>query len=346
MPAATQRIIDGHVHLTTLDAIDGFAAIGKASGVSALAVACICEGDQRVNLLGLLAKALAPADTFVMGGLDHAAPADFAAQARRVMALGGDGIKMIEGKPTSRKTVGLPLNASDYDGLYRYLEAEGVALLLHVADPEEFWDEDKAPDFAKANNWLYTDPSFPSKQQLYDEAGAVLRRYPKLRVILAHFFFLAADLDRARRFLDRHPSVCFDITPGSEMYYHFSKKAKAWRDFFVQYQDRIVFGTDNTAHTPAMIDWAKQNVKRVRDFLATDTAFSGAGLALPADVLDKIYHTNFERIVGPAPRPLAREPLQAALRKLLDERKAAGASAAKLDEVNAMLSRLAGAAGR
>ena len=231
MPATRMSTIDAHVHLYTCGAIDGFQRLGDAAHIDSMGVACICSDGQRINLLGLLAKALRPATTFVFGGLDYTEPGaragavDFAAQAEGLMELGCDGMKMIEGKPNVRRDTGLALDAPVYDGYYRYLEQNSIPVLFHVADPEEFWDERTAPKFAVENKWVWADPSYPTKEQLYRESQAVLVKFPRRKVIFAHFYFLSADLARASALLDRWPNVCIDITPGSEMYYGFSRKA-------------------------------------------------------------------------------------------------------------------------
>lgn len=306
----SHRTIDCHVHLVTVEAIEGFLQIMDQAAIDTVGVACIPFMGPHTNALGLLMKAFHSQKTFTFGGLDYAPPdstehgLDFAAQAQRLVSLGADGMKMIEGKPNARRETGLALDAPEYDPYYTWLQQQGVPILWHVADPEEFWDEDAAPQMAKDNNWLYTDPSFPSKEQLYEESERVLDAYPDLKVVFAHFRFLSADLERAAAFLDAHPSVCFDLTPGSEMYFGFSRRPTQWREFFVTYQDRILFGTDNTAHTESLREWGVENVARIRGFLETSEAFSGPGLALDGDVLDKIYAGNFERIFGTAANPV------------------------------------------
>jgi predicted TIM-barrel fold metal-dependent hydrolase len=161
-------------------------------------------------------------------------------------------------------------------------------------------------------------------------------------VVFAHFFFLSADLERAAAFLDRWPSVCFDITPGSEMYHNFSKRPAEWREFFVRYQDRILFGTDNTAHTGDQIKWAAQNVERVRGFLETKTAFSGPGLALPQDVLERVYHGTFERVFGATPRPLDMAGLVAYGAVMLEHARAGAGSTESVAILEAVMKKLAG----
>jgi predicted TIM-barrel fold metal-dependent hydrolase len=161
----------------------------------------------------------------------------------------------------------------------------------------------------------------------------VLERHPRLKAILAHFHFLSADLERAGRFLDEHPSVCYDLAPGSEMYNNFTRAngharvhgsvttSGRARDFFLHYQDRLIYGTDTTTGQmqrdgDRAIEQALGRQWTVRTFLETDGAFippeglerwlepdlpAFRGVALPREILVKIYRGNFERLYGPDP---------------------------------------------
>jgi hypothetical protein len=68
-----------------------------------------------------------------------------------------------------------------YDSFFAMLEKQMVPVLYHVADPEEFWDPEKAPSWAKEHGWYYGDGSYPSKEQLYTEAESVLKKFPGLK---------------------------------------------------------------------------------------------------------------------------------------------------------------------
>ncbi len=63
-------------------------------------------------------------------------------------------------------------------------------------------------------------------------------------MIFAHFFFLSAQLPRLAELFERFPNMHVDLTPGIEMYHNFSRNPQATRDFFLRYQERILFGTD------------------------------------------------------------------------------------------------------
>lgn len=324
-PSHDYQLRDSHFHFYKVETIPVYVQIMKAAGLKSIALAAYVEGPTpHMNPVALLFKILHPDKVYVFGSLDYTVPGalegkgDFEGQARRLIAMGADGIKMLEGKPDFRKLTGLPLCAPVYDAYYGYLQAEELPLLFHVADPEEFWDPVKAPEWARKNGWYWADGSYVSKEQLYQETEEVLRKFPQLHVTFAHFFFLSADLDRAARFLDRWPLVCFDITAGIEMYYNFAAAPKAWREFFVRYQDRIIFGTDTMAEPGSSPDSAAASIKSYESFLKTDAeAFGGRGLKLPPAVVAKICAGNFERRVGKRPRKANRALVQEYSREMM-----------------------------
>jgi len=324
--------IDCHVHLWDLDTIPSLNAICHHLGFRAMNV--VCTGDRRMvntNPTALVAKRHFPERFYAFAALDHsayysegkvAAPS-LAAQVDRLMALGVDGIKMLEAKPTSRKDLDIPVDSPYYAKYFQRVEDVGLPLLWHVADPEEFWDPEKTPGWARERGWGYNE-TFVSKEQLYSEVENVLLRYPKLQVIFAHFYFLSADLERAARLFDRFPGVHFDLAPGIETLYNMSRDVVATRRFFTQYAGRILFGTDiNADQSP---EEAALRAGIVTRWLETDEEYrvpEGAdfllgpaedgimrGLSLPDGVLEQVYRGNFERIAGHHPKPLDR-PLAA-----------------------------------
>jgi hypothetical protein len=228
--------------------------------------------------------------------------------------MGFDGIKMIEGKPSMRKVTHLPISAPVYDRFYALLESNRVPLLLHLADPEGFWDKAYVEKWSIPREWTYIDGTFPTKETLYAELEDVLRRFPRLQITLAHFGFLSADPNRAAQFLDRHPWVNLDITPGTEMYDNFSLQSAAWRSLFIRYQDRILFGTDNGYDAGGTVaEFAQrtaQHVAGIRRFLETADSFAARdrqnwhGLKLDRAILAKIYSGNFRWRIPGAPKPV------------------------------------------
>ncbi|MGD9495297.1 MAG: amidohydrolase family protein [Armatimonadota bacterium] len=319
-------ITDCHVHVRGMDGAEALERICEATGIAAMNLVAIQTPVSGAGLpSALLAKARAPERFYVFAGLNHAgvlsegavAAPSLAEQVSVFERMGCDGIKMIEGKPTSRQRMDIPVTDDYFAQYWACVEGLGMPIVWHVNDPEEFWDPAAIPGWARERNWGYG-PQDVQKEQLYAEVDEVLRRHPRLKIIFAHFYFLSADLPRAARFLDAHATVCFDLAPGIEMLYNISRDPDAGREFFIRYADRIVFGTDlssglNVAEAIAragiVYRWLESDdefrVPPEADFLLGPPEDGVIrGMSLPDEVLERIYQGNFARMVGVAPRPL------------------------------------------
>lgn len=265
--------------------------------------------------ISLLLKAMYPDKIYIFGNLDYPREGkkqeySFYEQAKSLIDIGFDGIKMIEGKPDMRKWTGIPLDSEVYDEFYSYLEKDEIPIIFHVADPDIYWDPVKCPKYARELKWDYLDGTFVSKDGLHKEAEGILTKFPKLNIIFAHFYFMSREPERGGAILDRWKNVSFDITPGSHEYENFALMPDVWNKFFTRYQDRILFGTDSCVGS-------EENVKLnndVRRFLETDSEFTfeshgcrTCGIGLEPGVLEKIYKKNFMKYVKGAPKKLNME---------------------------------------
>ncbi|NSW91434.1 MAG: amidohydrolase family protein [Firmicutes bacterium] len=320
-------MVDSHVHIRefkSFEFLESYLKVYSLNKVNIVSLACKDENQIMQNILSALFKMKHPGHVYAYGSLmypyyplDDKIPGDynFVDQVKILMDIGFDGMKMLEGKPTLRKKIGISLNSSIYDDYYSYLEKQGIPIIFHAADPETFWDKDTAPEFSFEHGWFYGDGTFPEKEDIYSEIEGILSKFPKLRVTFAHFYFLSNHIERAAAILDKFENVSFDITPGREMYDNFSKKPSEWKEFFTKYQDRIIFGTDME---DSMFQGRPQDIiNTIRKFLETDDKFNNwgfeiNGLALDKDVIDKIYYKNFESYAGKVPKKINVE-------KLLDE---------------------------
>ncbi|MFH0939759.1 MAG: amidohydrolase family protein [Planctomycetota bacterium] len=320
------NVIDCHVHLRDTASADKLMAMTDAIGHARVGLLCTVSRDQvNANPFAFACKARYPDRVYLFAGLDHTAwlagrndRATFLArQVDELIAIGADGIKMIEGKPTTRSWLKEPVDSAYFSSYFARMEETRLPILWHVNDPEEFWDPATTPYWAKERGWGYG-PEHIQKEAQYAEIDRLLLRHPKLNIIFAHFYFLSADLPRATRFLDAHPSVNFDLAPGIEYLYNLSRDPEMARDFFIKYTDRIVFGTDIMSTQTLAEASARAGI--VRRWLETDDEYrvpSDAdfllgkpedgilrGLKLPEVALDHIYKKNYERICGTRPRPI------------------------------------------
>ena len=307
-------IIDSHVHFVHPEHLEDILRLMNEAGHARANLVCIPNPDATThNSTALYFKERHPGRVFLSGALEYApmladmahASQILAGQVAALKAQGFDGLKLIEGKPQVRKLLPMPLDGPQYEGLWAAVEAAGFPVVFHVGDPDEFWDPQRCPGWARESGWDYSDGSYPSKEDLYAEVDAILRRHPRLKLILAHFYFLSANLERAAAFLDAHPEVCFDLAPHTGMYQDFSRSPAAARDFFLHYAGRILYGTDMDTRVlaggPQRYAFVRSIPWLMRSCLESSGTFTinGSeyrGLALPRPVLEQIYFANFERV--------------------------------------------------
>ena len=264
----------------------------------------------------------------VFGGIDRsiylhcAGPEEMAERLRgqipHLLEKGCAGIKMLEGKPNTRKAFPVPDFDSDiWEPYWAEAERRQVPIIMHVNDPETFWDASRVDAFARSAGWFYDD-TYVNNEDQYAQMDRVLARHPDLRILFPHFYFLSRQTDRLARIFERYPNVYTDVTPGTELILNLGSAAQhetAVR-FFESWQDRILYGTDIGGRQvikdePAPLNLAESHARSdlVRKFLETagkyvqadDGAyFTGrgdvrlTGLGLPEKVLEKIFCRNYE----------------------------------------------------
>ena len=238
----------------------------------------------------------------------------YLAQAKLQWEMGADGMKIFDGKPKMRKLLGRRLDDPVFDPMYAFLEEHDIPVTMHLGDPPEFWDINKISEYALRVGW-YCDETYPTLGDMQGEVLGILDKFPRLRMTMAHFFFLSQDLEACADVFERYPTLCFDLTPGGEMFENFSKRPDDWRAFFIRYADRISLGTDtynyglheNLSDYGEGADLARTNL--VRKYLEWSEPFEHPWygtlipLALDTDTLTKIYRGNFLRRLG-EPRPV------------------------------------------
>jgi len=156
---------------------------------------------------------------------------------------------------------------------------------LHIADPNG--------PFTDRQAWL-KDPVYYWEQIRAFEN--VVAKYPKLTIVAAHCAWIIcqdAQIDYLRYMLSTYPNLYVDIS-ATFPYLHLVNPDNI-RDFYIEYQDRILFGSDfNTKGFPD--DAIQRTVNMyVNHFAILETDMvrgKSKGLNLPREVLEKIYYKN------------------------------------------------------
>ncbi|MHC4117036.1 MAG: amidohydrolase family protein [Planctomycetota bacterium] len=176
---------------------------------------------------------------------------------------------------------------------------------IHIAQPcPTKWCEDPVKFWQAQNAW-----------------ERVLDRHPKLQVVNAHMldhFNSDEQLDYLMYVLKTYPNVNVDLGARFQQFHRMDRDKL--RKFMIDHADRILFGTD-IGGQPREGKHAEvaESYHRAFQLLETDRVIKGGffgntqtrGLALPVDVLEKIYYKNAARLY-PRLRDVLKYPGQGA----------------------------------
>lgn len=213
-----------------------------------------------------------------------------------------------------------------FEPILSFIAVEGKTLIAHLGEPIDAWmppNVESKPQFYWSNHPEYhfwDKPDMPSYSDIMAARDHVLEKHPSLRFVGAHMGSMSYDVSEVIKRLDRYPNFAVEIG-GRTRYLAWQARGKV-RSFFIQYQDRIMYGTDQGGSTfdregnplsDEQINGMKQNYLRRHDFFmqyyASDEIFPWAnnirggkpvpeaeytvqGLALPEEVLEKVYYKN------------------------------------------------------
>ncbi len=202
-----------------------------------------------------------------------------------------------------RKADGSRLHVDDpeLDPLWAAFARLDVPAFIHTAEPQEFFQ----PLDMKNERWLElalfrerrnNQPGQVTFDELMVERNNVFRKHPKTRFIAAHFGWHANDLARAAKMLDEFPNVTVEL---GAVLYDFGRQPRAAREFFIKYQDRILFGKDSYQPNEYPYYWRVfETSDEYFDYYRGYHAFWKLyGMSLPDDVLKKVYYRNALRVL-------------------------------------------------
>lgn len=177
------------------------------------------------------------------------------------------------------------------DPVYTKMEQLGmVAASVHISQPyPTSWCESPVDFWGAQLAWL-----------------RVLDRHPDLVVVMAHmqdFFNSDEQLDFLRYMMEAYPNYHVDLAARFQQFSRMDRDNL--REFMIQYQDRILFGTDISDQPSKDPESAAAGYNRCFRLLETAEVVEGGGffsdrsaegLDLPREVLEKIYYRNAAKI--------------------------------------------------
>lgn len=200
--------------------------------------------------------------------------------------------------------------------IFRMLEQRGTVVLGHLGEPRNAWlplsemtiDGDRQYFKEHPQYHMAIHAEWPTYEEQLAARDRLLDRHPKLRFVGVHLASLEWSVDRIGEFLNRYPNASVDLAARLS---HLQLQASVDRDkvrrFFLQFQDRILYATDIACQGPREDSACAAQMEEAwhddwRFLSSADTLRSAEfeapfrGLALPRDVIDKIYSGNARRL--------------------------------------------------
>jgi len=209
---------------------------------------------------------------------------------------------------STRKADGTRLAIDDpaLDPVWQAAARLKIPVFVHTADPQEFW---QTIDFTN-ERWLelglfpgrrYPLEQYSSFEQLMKERDNMFRRNPKTTFVAAHMGWHANDLGRLGKMFDEMPNVNAEV---GAVLYDIGRQPRGAHDFFVKYQDRLLFGKDSFQPEEYPYYWRVFETRDeyfdyYRDYHAFWKLY---GIDLPDNVLKKVYYANALRLTSGLPR--------------------------------------------
>lgn len=234
---------------------------------------------------------------------------------KKSIALGAVGVKIW-------KNIGMSLKDADgkyvmidhpsFEPLFQFLEENNILVLGHNGEPKNCWlpmqemtvESDRDYFTAHPEYYMYLHPEIPNYEAQLRARDSMLKRHSKLRFVGLHLASLEWDVDKVAIWLDRFPTTMVDV---AERIVHIQYQTLFdWQkvfNFFIEYQDRIIYGTDiilnNILDNNGLNQYLDERYHLDWTFFAENEPMSVPevqgvfkGLGLPQEILQKIYHSN------------------------------------------------------
>lgn len=217
----------------------------------------------------------------------------------------------------------LRVDDPELDPVFDRAGALGMPVAIHSGDPEAFWLPVDARNPRRAEleahpGWALYGRAVPSFDELLQQLEARIARHPRTTFIAVHFGNAAERPSYVAALLRKYSNLFIDTAARvPELGRH---PPALLHDFFVEFQDRILYGSDlGVGPEPVPLFLGSQGSRPPtaeerelffaasrRFFETADAGFAHptpiqgdwkiAGIALPRSVLKKIYHDNAARL--------------------------------------------------
>ena len=171
-----------------------------------------------------------------------------------------------------------------------------IPVLIHSGEPKAFFDPiDKFNERwlharEKPNSFRSSD-QYPAFDKVMLEQHNMFRKHSKTTFINAHFGWYANDLSKLSKILDELQNVSVEF---GAVINELGRQPRAAKKFFIEYQDRILFGKDIYKKDEYYIYFRvlETSDEYIQYYRKRHGLWRLYGMGLPDDVLKKIYYEN------------------------------------------------------
>lgn len=198
----------------------------------------------------------------------------------------------------------LKMNDPSLNPLFEKIAAQHLNVCIHTADPPAFFRpidklNERYEELSRRPEWAFNGKEFPTFDEVMNEREELFSRHRNINFIAVHFAEFPQDLKKASILLDKHPNVFLDIAARID---ELGRHPYEVKDFFLKYQDRILFGMDGPPNKSKLEIYSRflETKDEYFDYSPVGKDRKGFwkiyGLNLPKFVLAKIYFKNAERL--------------------------------------------------
>ncbi|HZE26362.1 MAG TPA: amidohydrolase family protein [Terriglobales bacterium] len=230
--------------------------------------------------------------------------AEMVIQLHDAVARGARGLKVLKDLGLGvRDQTGALLKVDDprIDPVWEECGRLGIPVFIHSGDPEAFFHpidatNERYEELIEHPDWSFHGPQFPTFEQVLEARNRVFAKHPRTTFVSLHMGW-PENLDWVATMLDQHPNVMVEFGAREA---ELGRQPRRTRKFFLKYQDRTMFGTDNQVSEGMYRNnfrWLETADEYFDYWGASGQGrFEISGLHLPDVILEKIYHKNAERL--------------------------------------------------
>jgi uncharacterized protein len=177
----------------------------------------------------------------------------------------------------------------------------GIPVFIHTGDPEAFFHpidatNERYEELIEHPDWSFYGRDYPSFESLLEARNRVFAKHPHTTFVSLHMGW-PENLDWVSKMLDQHPNAMVEFGAREA---ELGRQPRRTRELFLKYQDRVMFGTDNSLTEELYRNNFRflETADEYFDYWGApgQGRFEISGLNLPDPVLEKVYHKNAERL--------------------------------------------------